>query len=95
MQEANPKYYSKKIKIKPNILKTLPEEELNQKVDDINEAILTDFGKFGDLVELAREHLVSSMNIEDICASNLPRKAPPRPLQEESAADFDIYKPQI
>ena len=57
-REPDPKYYGKKIRIKPNILKNLPENEKKKRVGEINDAILSDIGLFSDLVEQAKDDIV-------------------------------------
>ena len=54
----NPDYYTKKIQLRPSILKKLGKKEKENAVNDINKAIYADIGNYGDLVAKARGEIV-------------------------------------
>lgn len=65
---GDPKYYRKKIKLRPEVLREIPEQEQNALVDDINRQIQQDYGDFGNLVDVAKHQLIEGFDKKEYLA---------------------------
>lgn len=59
LKNRPPRSYNKKMKIRPDILSSVEDENLrNMLAESINKALVEEIGTFGDLVEMARRQIV-------------------------------------
>lgn len=89
-QTVVPNYYNKRIKMRSNALETIKEEVEREDIEEQLDAVMEQFGTYGDMVELSRKQILEGFvrprkGIDD---AEMPKIPELEPLPERSSIFF-------